>query len=86
MDNFILGETIENYKLTPPIKGVVKDNAIIVRHIGSLLVRKIKVEVSAGMEKFELEWMVENVRRPLLAMPVSELPASTLLTNTKIVI
>lgn len=84
MDNFVIGETVENYKLMPPVRAVVKNDTVMVRHIGNLLVRKIKVEVILGMETIELEWLVENVRRP--SQILVQNAAITLLTNTKVVI
>jgi hypothetical protein len=67
MDSFRLGEEIQHTKLD--VTGVVTDEVILVKHIGNLLVRQVRVQVKLGVEQFNLEWLVENVRPVLPALP-----------------
>lgn len=72
MDSFILGETIENYKLPIPRMGVVQDEVVLVRHLGNLLVHRVKVQVRDGDDTLDLEWLCQNVRRPLVPSIITE--------------
>lgn len=63
MDTFRLGESIQHTKL--PVVGIVTDEVILVKHIGNLLVRQVRVQV--GEDK--LEWLVENCKPFLMEQP-----------------
>lgn len=54
MDTFRLGESVQHTKL--PVVGIVTNEAVSVKHIGNLLVRRIQVKVGED----NLEWLVEN--------------------------